>query len=76
MLLVLQGVLLVSFIFSDKVRCLEDLYCCVFNVLVTCNRECYKLVGMPAISSGRYKVFRKETLCLMTGRISGIAWWS
>ena len=37
---------------SKKVRCLDDVYWTVFNVLKECESRHYKSVGIPAISAG------------------------
>lgn len=39
--------------FRDKVKCLDDLYDCVYNILDTCKKKSFRRVAMSAISAGK-----------------------
>lgn len=47
--------------YRDKVRCLDDLYDCVYGILQTCRKKAFKTVAMSAISAGIFAV--PKSLC-------------
>ncbi|XP_045190458.2 protein mono-ADP-ribosyltransferase PARP15-like [Mercenaria mercenaria] len=42
--------------YRDKVLCLDDLYDCIYNILITCKKKRFQTVAMTAISAGIFGV--------------------